>query len=74
MGFLFGLAVVAGGIAGLVVLYVLWWYLFSYSKVVVTVSTEAPEDFKVCPITSPLTPPLPTENTHSHAKTTNRKP
>ena len=67
MGFLFGLAVVAGGIAGLVVLYVLWWYLFSYSKVVVTVSTEAPEDFKVCPITSPLTPPLPTENTHSHA-------
>ena len=47
MGFLVGLAIVAGGITGVVLLYALWWYLFSYSKVVVTVSTEAPEDLKV---------------------------
>lgn len=54
MGFLFGLAVVAGGLAAIIVLYALWWYFFSYSKVVVTVSSEAPEDLKVCS-SSPIT-------------------
>ena len=54
MGFLFGLAVVAGGLAAIIVLYALWWYFFSYSKVVVTISSEAPEDLKVCS-SSPIT-------------------
>jgi len=46
MSFLAGLAIFFGGILVLLVLYGLWWYLFCFSKVEITVSEQAPDDFK----------------------------
>jgi len=46
MGFLAGLAIFFGGILALVALYALWWYFFCYSKVIMIISEQAPDDFK----------------------------
>jgi len=46
MSFLAGLAIFFGSILALIGLYALWWRFFCHSKVQITVSEQAPDDFK----------------------------